>query len=356
MNTLCKKILVHIFLVIPITIIYLTLSWDIADAKYVKKIIIEPFSDPVGWDKTFKPGAFISTMLENNISDSGGFQLVQDKMKGRDILIKTKVDEGKKQQDPSTESEEKQNTQNSNQARINKLTNPPLGQYKVRGNILLFNPDINPLRKGFSKKEARFHKERATVKASIELVNLHTGRLLAKKIFTANSNSGSKTFNLSSENNMHKTSDLKYFSSGLAMIKLEGQVQEFVYKILDKLPLEGDLIAVNQVNNSATINLGKTNGIRVRDMFNVYSVQTSFEDPVDNVDLGDMYIRKGVLKINEVQGRFSKAKILVGQGLSPGDLVVPKINGSKRLKAAENQSWMRGVIWGDYKGLPSLSE
>ena len=90
MNTLCKKILVHIFLVIPITIIYLSLSWDIADAKYVKKIIIEPFSDPVGWDKTFKPGAFISTMLENNISDSGGFQLVQDKMKSRDILIKTK--------------------------------------------------------------------------------------------------------------------------------------------------------------------------------------------------------------------------------------------------------------------------
>ena len=34
-------------------------------------------------------------------------------------------------------------------------TKTPLSQYKVRGNILIFVPDTDPLKKGHTKKEAR---------------------------------------------------------------------------------------------------------------------------------------------------------------------------------------------------------
>jgi hypothetical protein len=183
----------------------------------------------------------------------------------------------------------------------------PLSQYKIRGDILIFDPNTNPLKKGHPAKEAKFHRERAFIQANIELVNLHTGRLLAKKIFTASSDTGRKIFNLNlTEDTDYRSDKFKSHSIGKALWQLNDQVQMFIYKTLNGVPLEGDLIWVDQKNNSAIINLGKANGIKVRDVFTVFSVEPSFEDPVDKVDLGERYTRKGIIKISEVQGRFSK--------------------------------------------------
>ena len=143
----------------------------------------------------------------------------------------------------------------------------------------------------------------------------------------------------------------------------------FIYKTLNAVPLEGDLIWVDHKNNSAIINLGKANGIKVRDVFTVFSVEPSFKDPVDKVDLGERYTRKGIIKISEVQGRFSKAQILAGVDFVPGDLVVPKNNSTPKKLIEPKVPWAKryphkdkkenllqgDVIFGDYKGLPSLS-
>ena len=142
----------------------------------------------------------------------------------------------------------------------------------------------------------------------------------------------------------------------------------FIYKTLNAVPLEGDLILVDHKNNSDIINLGKANGGKVRDVFTVFSVEPSFNDPVVKVDLGDRYSRKGIIKVSEVQGRFSKAQILAGVGFVPGDLVVPKNSNLKKLLEPKipwtkryphknkKENLLQGdVIWGDYKGLPSLS-
>ena len=75
------------------------------------------------------------------------------------------------------------------------------------------------------------------------------------------------------------------------------------------MPLVGDLILVENENKSALINLGKANGIRVQDVFTVFSMKTSFTDPLNQTDLGDKYTRKGIIKIIEVQDRFSRAQI-----------------------------------------------
>jgi hypothetical protein len=112
------------------------------------------------------------------------------------------------------------------------------------------------------------------------------------------------------------------------------------------------------------------NGVKVQDVFTVFSVEPSFNDPVDKIDLGEKYTRKGIIKISEVQGRFSKAHILVGVDFVPGDLVVPKNSTSKKLiepskivpwskrysHKDKKENLLQGdVIFGDYKGLPSLS-
>ena len=143
-------------------------------------------------------------------------------------------------------------------------------------------------------------------------------------------------------------------SIGKAFWNLNNSVKVFVVHVLDNVPLVGDLILVENKNKIALINLGKANGIELQDVFTVFSMRTSFADPLNQTDLGDQYTRKGIIKIMEVQGRFSRAKIVVGQDLVPGDLVVPKIGISKNLKS-ETQLPKKNIIWGEYKDLHSLS-
>ena len=85
-----------------------------------------------------------------------------------------------------------------------------------------------------------------------------------------------------------------------------------------------------------------------------FSVDPVFNDPIDKVDLGDKYSRKGILKISEVQGRFSKAQIITGIDFVPGDLVVPKYRESKDEKL-KKQSHQKDITWGPFMGLSSFS-
>ena len=147
---------------------------------------IGKFSEPVNWDNAFKPGAIFSSILENSLTDSGIFQIVQ-------------IDSNKKSEDPTK--------LNNNDLAIDtrpkmtdltSLKNGPLSQYKVYGSVMRFISDTNPLKNGHSEKEKKFHIERAFIQAKIELLNLHSGRSLAKKIITIQSNTGKKIFNFNS--------------------------------------------------------------------------------------------------------------------------------------------------------------
>ena len=82
-------------------------------------------------------------------------------------------------------------------------------------------------------------------------------------------------------------------------------------------------------------------------------METKFSDPLNKEDLGDKFTRKGVIKITEVQGRFSRAQIVSGSDLTPGDLVVPKSINPEITK--ENELQEDDATWGAYKGLLSLS-
>jgi hypothetical protein len=376
MDIQIKKIFVKSYLIVFIALAFLLTFGGNVHARFMKKLTVEPFSDPANWGKSFKPGIFFSSMLEDNLAGLGIFQMVQLKKIEPNIVKKLKNNKEQKPGDSNKENE-KEETKKDIQAKMISLTSSksmPLSQYKIRGDILIFDPDTNPLKKSHTAKEAKFHQERAFIQANIELVNLHTGRLLAKKIFTASSGTGRKIFNLNlTEDTDYRSDKFKSHSIGRALWQLNDQVQMFIYKTLNAVPLEGDLILVDHKNNSAIINLGKANGVKVRDVFTVFSVEPSFNDPVVKVDLGDRYSRKGIIKVSEVQGRFSKAQILAGVDFVPGDLVVPKNSNPKNSNPKKllepkipwtkryphkdkKENLLQGdVIWGDYKGLPSLS-
>jgi hypothetical protein len=348
METLTKNIFFRLFIIFLIAFSFLLLSDQNVDAKFIKKLTVEAFTSPIGWDKGFKPGIFYSSMLEKKLRKSGVFQMVT--INKKEPSIKITDDQAQ------TNIEEKKNEMNTpvDILSITSIEKTPLSQYKIQGNVLRFEPDTHPLKKDHTNKQAKVHKEQAVIQVNIELLNLHTGRLLAKKIFTVKSNKGRKPFDLDSLNTSYELDDLKVHSAGKALSKLNNEVVIFINKTLNKVPLEGDLIFVDHNNNFAIINLGKANGVNLRDVFTVFSVEPKFNDPVDKIDLGDMYTRKGIIKISEVQGRFSKAQIIAGENFIPGDLVVPKIRKSEK-SIPNDQSQQYDINWGDYKGLPSLS-
>ncbi len=348
METLTKNIFFKPSITFLIAFSFLLLSDQNVDAKFIKKLTVEPFTSPIGWDKAFKPGIFYSSMLEKKLRKSGIFQMVT--INKKEPKIKSTDDQAQ------TNIEKKTNENNTpvNILSITSIEKAPLSQYKIQGNITRFEPDTHPLKKGHTNKQAKLHKEQAVIQVNIELLNLHTGRLLAKKTFTVKSNKGRKHFDLTSLNVSYEFDDLKVHSAGKALLKLNDEVVKFIHKTLNRVPLEGDLIFVDHNNNIAIINLGKANGVNLRDVFTVFSVEPKFNDPVDKIDLGDMYTRKGIIKISEVQGRFSKAEIIVGVNFVPGDLVVPKIKKSEKLNQNE-QSQQHDINWGAYKGLSSLS-
>ena len=311
-------------------IVFLT-SWIIlylnndVDAKYMKKLSIEPFTEPKNWNNSFKPGLLLGQMVEKNLANIYSFEMIPFRA---NILIN---------QNKNIDS----NSINIDEEKIREITNPvdfnvdtkviiptksSLSQIQIGGGITVFNPDTDMLIELQSKSKSQFHKERAVIKAFIQIVNMHTGRIIAIKKFTSISKDGKSVFNSKLSNYNYESDEFKSTSIGKALWLLNDLIKIYILKSLEIIPLEGDLIFANHEKKNAIINLGKTNGILVQDVFTVFSMKAKFNDPVDKVDLGDMYTRKGIIIISDVQDRFSRAKILVGQGFVAGDFVIPKKN------------------------------
>ena len=291
----------------------------------MKKLSVEPFAEPKNWNNSFKPGMVLGQMIENSLANINSFEMIPFQV---NTLINKNLNIGSNSKDingdKSTELTIPANS-NDNQKETISIKSS-LSQVQIRGAIRVFNPDTDALIEGYSKNRSKFHKERALISASIQIVNMHTGRIIAAKNFTSISNGGKLVFNSKLSNYNYESDEFKSTSISKALWILKDQIKIYILKSLEIIPLEGDLIFANHDTKNAIINLGKTNGVMVQDVFTVYSMKAQYNDPVDKVDLGEMYTRKGIIIISEVQGRFSRAKILVGQGFVAGDFVIPKDN------------------------------
>jgi len=88
MDTLTKKMFSKSYLMFFLAFSLLLFSESNVEAKFIKKITVEPFSNPVDWEKSFKPGKFFSLMLENSLTDSGFFQMVPFKEIEANVITK----------------------------------------------------------------------------------------------------------------------------------------------------------------------------------------------------------------------------------------------------------------------------
>ena len=312
-------------------LIVFLISWIVlylnndANAKYMKKLSIEPFAEPKNWNNSFKPGVVLGQMIENSLANINSFEMIPfqaNTLINKNLNIGSNfIDiDGDKSAELTIPADSNDNQKETISAKSS------LSQIQIRGAIIVFNPDTDALIEGHSKSKSKFYKERAVITASIQIVNMHTGRIIAVKKFTSISKGGKLVFNSKLSNYNYESDEFKSTSIGKALWILKDLIKVYILKSLEIIPLEGDLIFANHDKKNAIINLGKINGVMVQDVFTVYSIKAQYNDPVDKVDLGDMYTRKGIIIISDVQGRFSRAKILVGQGFVAGDFVIPKNN------------------------------
>ncbi len=196
---------------------------------------------------------------------------------------------------------------------------PKASIYNILGKIIKFDSGVLDTSIENSDKNYSSGSENAELEIKIKLVQNKTGRVVKEKIFKAFSKSGKRPFSEDIDLSSNKEFNQKPSSMGLAISSITKEIVEFVKESISSASLEGEIISVN--NDYVLINIGRQNGVKVGDRFRVYFLGLGLADPLTDVDLGDIYVRKGVIRIVETMLGFSKAMITTGREFFQGNLV-----------------------------------
>jgi len=191
--------------------------------------------------------------------------------------------------------------------------------YEIKGQVIKFNPgtDSNLINKNQLSKKQNY--EDAELEVMIQVVQKKTGRIIKEKFFKSFSNSGLRPFAVDIDTHYDKWNQDEPSSMSLAISQLTNEMVSYINKLLLNFPLEGDIISLK--NGEVLINLGKQNGVKVGDKFHVYSVGLGLNDPFTENDLGDIYVKMGIVKVRQALLGYSRALTIVGKDFFPGDTV-----------------------------------
>ncbi|MEE9258859.1 MAG: hypothetical protein V3U37_04905 [Nitrospinaceae bacterium] len=311
-----------------------------ADAEYKKKISVQLFANPAGWEEAYSPGALVSDVLQRFLGDKGNFQIVPNpdpsKLVVQSMPKMGAKPGGKKKEEmtamgPTVAGKEKDKEmipgkkkeagqmRVPNISRIMNMAHP--AQYIVKGRVLALSTKTLPGMVDPINKTTAPPRERTEIAVEVEVVKHHTDRTIARKTFHYISDDGREPFKPESVSAGIQSPAFRQSSLGLALQKFERDSSSFIYQNLKVLPLEGEIIFLDEKQGEVVINLGRENGVRVRDSFAIFSIDLRYSDPLSKTDLGDRLTRLGMIKVREVQDRFSRAEIVAGKDFSLGDLV-----------------------------------
>jgi len=108
--------------------------------------------------------------------------------------------------------------------------------------------------------------------------------------------------------------------AGKATRKAVNKVVDLITGAMDKIPWSGKIIAVN-ADKTVSIKPGSKGGIKVGDVFTVYSVGEEVIDPETGASLGAEETKAGTIEVTVVNEQFAKAKVLTGSGFKKLDSV-----------------------------------
>ena len=223
--------------------------------------------------------------------------------------------------------------------------------YIIKGQIIKF--DTGKLDASIKNSEKRddLGPENAELEIKIQLVQNKTGRIVKEKKFRKISKSGKRPFSEDIDLASSEIFNQKPSSMGLALSSITKEIVEFVKYSISSSYLEGEIISINK--EDVLINIGQQNGVKVGDRFRVFSLGLSLADPLTEVDLGDIYVKMGVIRIVETMLGFSKAMVTTGEKFFQGNLV----KSFKTIKNSNNE-FISDVVkdeipWWEFKKIRS---
>lgn len=202
-------------------------------------------------------------------------------------------------------------------------------QFIVMGKINRFLPNeadvVQALRREFGEIEGAFQ-EVADIELELHIVNRINGRSLKSEVLRFSGGRGKIPFLLDGAPRKIDDPAFSDASMGQALNALARKAEDLVTRRLLYMPLEAEIIAVDEENEEVILNVGRINGVQIGEKFRAFKVTLGFTDPLNQTDLGDKYLHLGVIQIKHVQERFSLAHILAGENFQKGILVRPRDN------------------------------
>ena len=356
-----------------------------AQAIYKKKVLVGKFQNPAQWDKPYDPGIIISEMLNQELIHKKGIQLIsisknlQKLMKNdnpssvdnfgeptvldnrESILPENKLiqNTGSELMKSPTKMMPAKNPMDDDPlwpAKLGKKVHKPTF-IEVRGKVVKFMPDNRMHDSAVSLGTKT--RENAEVAVNIQLVQHNTGRVLHEKTFRKISSLGTKLFSLGKISSAEMNERDGLSSMNTALNSLKSAVSKFVSKKIDYLPLEGEIISTkrnkttgksgmkNSDDEEILVNIGSSNGVLIGDLFHVDVLGLGLSDPYTGADLGDVYVKIGVIKIVQTWEGTAKAMRIVGKNFEIGSLVR-----SANIPIRQEE---KKVPWWDFHGIGSVN-
>jgi hypothetical protein len=356
-----------------------------AQAIYNKKVLVGKFQNPTQWDKPYDPGIIISEMLYQELIYKKGIQLISiskniqklmnnDNPSSGENFLEPTVFDNKESSIPDIKliqntGSELAKSPTKKMSVKNRIDDDPFWPAKlgknvhkssfieIRGKIIKFMPDdrISDSDVALRSKAS----QNAEVEVNVELIQHNTGRVLHEKTFKKISRMGAQPFSIEKINFSDTNEKDELSSMNSALNSLKSAISKFVSEKIDYLPLEGEIISTKRnkiagkigVKNfdeeEILVNIGSSNGVRIGDLFQVDVLGLGLSDPYTGADLGDVYVKVGVIKVVQTWVGTAKAMRMAGKNFEIGSLVR-----SANIPIRQEEE---NVPWWDFHGIGSVN-
>jgi len=338
-----------------IFVLLLSIFPDPSEAFYKKKVLVGQFQNPANWDKPYHPDTIIAELIAWELLRQKRYQVIP--ATGNRMPEMT--------QKPSQEMGGKSGRMDQDSLWPVALGETPKksAYTEIRGKIIKFLPDMED-------DSGSLHREKAEIHIHIELVQNNTGRVLNEKTFKISSSTGTEPFSIEKLNSPNGDGTAGLSSMNKALDSLRLQLGSYIAEILDSLLLEGQIIATKrneiykngvkepEIEEEIFINLGLSNGIRIGDQLQVTAVGLGLKDLYTPTDLGDVYVRAGVIQILHTWEGTAKAMPLAGKDFETGFIVQSITPFRKRGLSSTNINPIgleEEVPWWEFHGIRSVN-
>ena len=290
-----------LFFLVVFSLFWVAFGPTDASAYYKKKVQVQMLQNPPGWVGTYNPGALMGDLLKQHLQQQENVVLVRFSNRGKT------VPPGKPVKGPA----------------FNDLAGVQTpAQIIVTGRILKYRSAL-PLKLESTRTEKKMARS-AEIQIEFQIFQGQTKRLLTGFVLNQKSTGGEFPLGFSQSSLNLKSPDFQKTYMGRALARLSERVVPLITDYVNRVPLDGQVIAVEPKDEQLVINVGWKSGVEIRDEFVVYSVDVGFPDPLYKEDIGDRLNRLGVVRVINVQEGFSEVVIMAGGDFVKGNLVRSK--------------------------------